>query len=406
MEAAFLEDYARHSIRHVRLAAVMGFFLISLFGFLDALLLPEHKGAIWIIRYGLMVPMTILTFLATWKGWFLRWMQPILATVVILAGAGITAMVVIAPPPVNYSYYAGNILVIVFGYTFLRLRFIWASMAGWIVVGLYQVAAVGLTETPLEILANNDFFFVSSNLIGMVACYAMEFYARRDFFMVQALREERARVALARDMLEARVEERTRELTLINEELEKEVAQRRKAEDVRKDLEAQLAQAQRMEAIGNLAAGVAHDLNNILTGLVAYPDMVLLDLEPDSRLIRPMRILKRSGEAAAAVVQDLLTLARRGVQAKEGINLTELVEAEMASPGFRTLVENHPRVTIESSLVPDILPILGSPVHMGKTIYNLLANAVEANLVEGKVTISTENVFLETPHEAYETVPP
>ena len=57
-------------------------------------------------------------------------------TTVILAGAGITAMVVIAPPPVNYSYYAGNILVIVFGYTFLRLRFVWASLAGWVVVGL------------------------------------------------------------------------------------------------------------------------------------------------------------------------------------------------------------------------------------------------------------------------------
>jgi len=81
----------------------------------------------------------------------------------------------------------------------------------------------------------------------------------------------------------------------------------------RKSLQTQLQQAQKMEAIGILAGGVAHDLNNILGGLVSYPELLLLQLPEDSPLRKSILTIKKSGEKAAAVVQDLLTLARRGV---------------------------------------------------------------------------------------------
>jgi len=75
-----------------------------------------------------------------------------------------------------------------------------------------------------------------------------------------------------------------------------------------KELEAQLQRAQKMEAIGTLAGGVAHDLNNILSGLVSYPELLLMEVPEDSRLRRPILTIQNSGEKAAAIVQDLLTL--------------------------------------------------------------------------------------------------
>jgi len=79
-----------------------------------------------------------------------------------------------------------------------------------------------------------------------------------------------------------------------------------------------------MEAIGALAGGVAHDLNNVLSGIVSYPELLLLDLPEDSPLRKPILTIQTSGQKAADIVQDLLTLARRGVVATEVVNLNEL----------------------------------------------------------------------------------
>jgi PAS domain S-box-containing protein len=90
----------------------------------------------------------------------------------------------------------------------------------------------------------------------------------------------------------------------------------KRAEKEKKELEARLQRAQKMEAIGTLAGGVAHDLNNILTGLVSYPDLLLLQIPQESPLRQPVLTIQKSGERAAAIVQDLLTLARRGSQSE------------------------------------------------------------------------------------------
>ena len=93
----------------------------------------------------------------------------------------------------------------------------------------------------------------------------------------------------------------------------------------RKILESQLQHAQKMEAIGILAGGVAHDLNNVLSGLVTYPELLLLEIPEDSPLRNPILTIQKSGEKAAAIVQDLLTLARRGVAVTEVVDLNLII---------------------------------------------------------------------------------
>ncbi|BBO81852.1 hypothetical protein DSCO28_24180 [Desulfosarcina ovata subsp. sediminis] len=86
------------------------------------------------------------------------------------------------------------------------------------------------------------------------------------------------------------------------------------------ELEAQLRKAEKMEAIGTLAGGVAHDLNNILSGVVSYPQMLLLDLSEEDPFYKPLQNIRKSGERAAAVVHDLLSLARRAVENMESVD--------------------------------------------------------------------------------------
>jgi CheY-like chemotaxis protein len=146
-----------------------------------------------------------------------------------------------------------------------------------------------------------------------------------------------------------------------------------------------------MEAIGTLAGGVAHDLNNILSGIVSYPELLLMDLQNDSPLRKPILTIQKSGEKAAAIVQDLLTLARRGVEATEVVNLNSIVSEYLLSPEHAKLVLNHPKVKIEKHLDPNLLNILGSPVHLSKTVMNLVSNAAEAMLDGGTIVLSSEN---------------
>ena len=159
----------------------------------------------------------------------------------------------------------------------------------------------------------------------------------------------------------------------------------------KKDLQAQLQRAQKMEAIGTLAGGVAHDLNNILSGIVSYPELILMDLEEKSPLTKPILTIQKSGEKAAAIVQDLLTLARRGVAATEVVNLNSIISEYLLSPEYEKLLLDNPDVKVSHQLDANLLNILGSPVHLSKTIMNLVSNAAEAMPKGGKISIRSEN---------------
>jgi len=171
-----------------------------------------------------------------------------------------------------------------------------------------------------------------------------------------------------------------------------------------KKLESQLLQAQKMEAIGTLAGGVAHDLNNILSGLVSYPELLLMDIPADSPLRKPILTIQDSGQKAAVIVQDLLTLARRGVAITEVVNLNDIVYDHLDSPEHEKLGSFHPGAEFEINLAPDLLNIMGSPVHLSKTIMNLLSNAAEAISDAGTITMSTSNQYLDRPVKGYEDV--
>ena len=165
-----------------------------------------------------------------------------------------------------------------------------------------------------------------------------------------------------------------------------------------------LQQAEKMEAIGLLAGGVAHDLNNILAGLVSYPELLLLKIPEGSPLRNIVLTIHESGKKAAAVVQDLLTMARRGVIIDEVLNLNTMISEYLKSAECEKLQSFHPNVHIESNFQEDLLNIVGSAVHLSKCLMNLVSNAAEAMPEGGKIIISTQNRYVDKPINAYERI--
>ncbi len=204
-------------------------------------------------------------------------------------------------------------------------------------------------------------------------------------------------LAQNRDNLEQIVSDRTREL-------KQEIYERKQAEISKNDLETRLHRAEKMEAIGTLAGGVAHDLNNILSGIVTYPELLLLQLKEDDPMYRPLQTIQASGEKAAAIVQDLLTLARRGVSITHTLNLNHIITDYLSSPEYQQLLFHHPGIQIKTDLASNLMRLKGSELHLSKTVMNLVSNGVEAMAGGGQLTIQTENRYLDKPLKLYDKV--
>jgi len=179
----------------------------------------------------------------------------------------------------------------------------------------------------------------------------------------------------------------------------------RLADEEKRHLQSQLQKAQKMEVVGGLAGGVAHDLNNILSGIVSYPELILLHLPEDSPLQKPIKAIQESGLRAAEVVADLLTIARGVAISKETANLNMIVEEYLASAEHHQIQQTHSFIKFKHSLDPDLLNVSCSKMHITKALMNLVINASEATRgVSGTVTISTMNRYLDEPLTGYEQV--
>lgn len=170
---------------------------------------------------------------------------------------------------------------------------------------------------------------------------------------------------------------------------------RKKAAEEKNALENQLNQAKRMESIGLMAGGVAHDLNNILSGIVGHPDLILRKLPKDSAIRKQIEAIRDSGMRAAAVVDDLLTVARGAASTREHHELNTLIVEYLNSLECGKLKSLHPQVLISHELHAAESSIFCSQVHIKKCIMNLVTNAVEAITNSGTVTLATYKRFID-----------
>ncbi len=184
----------------------------------------------------------------------------------------------------------------------------------------------------------------------------------------------------------------------------RDITQQKRAEQILRESEEKQARSKKMESLGLLAGGVAHDLNNVLSGIVSYPELILMDLPEDSKFRQSIETIQESGKRAAAIVRDLLTVARGVATSKEPLNLNDLVNAYLDSPEFLKLKQLFPDVSVRTDLETGLFNVNGSLVHYRKVLMNLVSNAVEAIQGGGEIRIRTLNRYIDRPLRGYDDV--
>jgi diguanylate cyclase (GGDEF)-like protein len=207
VEREFMDDYLQRSLGQIRLTIIVATLIYCGFGILDAAVAPAAMKTLWAIRFAGFLPVSALLFLLTYFRPFQRIWQGALSLWGLLSGLGIVGMIGVAQGEAQHSYYAGLIMVFIVLYTWSRVRFIWATLTGWLIVVAYEILTLGFLHSPTQVIWTHNFFFIGSNLLGMLACYSIERYARMDFVMARLLQEEQEKVRRANQELSERNEE-------------------------------------------------------------------------------------------------------------------------------------------------------------------------------------------------------
>ncbi|MFP4451954.1 MAG: sensor histidine kinase [Desulfobacterales bacterium] len=393
LEDGFLDHFAQKYLTRVRACIVLGLLLFIGFGPLDFYLVPEAARQIFIVRYGVMAPFLLLMLPLSYQPWIYKYLQPIISVVIVLCGLAIIYIALLIP---TYFYMQAYTLSLIFIFlvifSILPSRFIWATGSSLLLMAAFNLAMFFFSEMSLRDLFVIDCFFWGIILTGMFACYSMEHSIRKDFFLSDLLAREREKIyKINRELAESQeevmeinnnlenlVEKRAAELVRKNEELEREIEERER-------LQKKMLRAERMEALGILAGGIAHDLHNVLSGLTGLPELLLTELPPDDPMNETLVMIQQSGMRASRIVQDLLSLARREVVATDTVQLNIVIENYLATPEHKNLLKPHPGIDIRVELEPDLPPLLGAETRLLNMVMNLVFNAVESMADKGGV---------------------
>ena len=289
------------------------------------------------------------------------------------------------------------------------LSFAMISIAVLFAIGLsksFTDPIKNLVDGTHEIARGHLDHRISINSEDEIGELTKSFNIMADNLQAELAERKQAEAALKthRDSLEILVKERTAKLEKANREMKLEMKERKQAEKALRDSEDKLARSKKMESLGFMAGGIAHDLNNILSGIVSYPELLLLDLPLDSPQRKAIETIKKSGQRAADVVSDLLTVARGAARVKEVRNLNVIIEEYLDSVEHQNLVSSLPLVTFRTQLDSDLLNVSCSPTHLKKCLMNLVTNATEAIENSGTVTIFTKNRYLDEPLKGYQDI--
>ncbi len=378
------DTFIRDSLNHlfvlwVQRSMLWGCALFIMLGGLDYLVTPENAPHFFVYRLIISLFLLASSFLVRRVSWPYPY---VIGFLTIAATAAAIELMILQFGGHESPYYVGMILVGVAIIGFIPARF---SIHVGTALTIYLIYLLPIIMTA-SVAGHRD-FLISNAFIILI-------------FITMLVTRYMSGKALVRDLglrydldryqknLEHAVAERTAELAGAIEDLRREIAERKLAEADRERLQGQLLQVQKMESVGRLAGGVAHDFNNILTAILSYAELCLMKLPGDHPVRGYASAIRDASEKAASLTHQLLAFSRKQVLEMRSVDLNAVVEG-MARMLRRIIGED---VVLEIRTDEALRPILADKGQLEQVLMNLAVNARDAMPQGGSLIIGTEPV--------------
>lgn len=214
LEQIYEEESFHNSLKQLRINILVVTLIYAFFGILDVLITPAVQSQAWFIRYVIVVPFALVVIFFSFSPHFKRFQQITVSALTLVGGGGLIALIVLTSTSAPYFHFAGLLLVFMTTYTAFKLRFLSATVVGWLLIVMYEIAAVWISHAPLRIFLTDNFFYISANLMGMFTSYQRELYTRKEFLQVRRMKEmEQRKHAEERERLSAAVKKAVHSLS-------------------------------------------------------------------------------------------------------------------------------------------------------------------------------------------------
>jgi len=360
-------------------ASLWGCFLFLSLGVLDYLATPENFFLF--LRYRAVVSLFLLA------GYFFTWRLPkaylsMLAYAMVASAAIAIELMILNFGGHESPYYVGMILLGISVVGFIPARFSFHIIIAIMIYTIYLFPIL-IIET---ITGHRDFVIANAFMVLIFSTMLLMRYMSGNALAAElGLQYD---LEQYRERLEMVVEERTAELRHAVKDLKKEIVERQRAEAERKLLQAQLLQAQKMESIGRLAGGVAHDFNNILTAILSYAELSLMKLPEHDPLRGHLISIQEASEKAATLTHQLLAFSRRQVLEMKVVDLNDVIRG-LAKMLTRMIGEDMP---LELRTGATASFVRADEGQIEQVLMNLAVNARDAMPSGGRLVIETADV--------------
>ena len=341
---------SRSLIRTYLIAAAL---LYLTFGILDSVVGGEMVHALWFIRYAVVCPVLLAAAALTYVPSFEKFSQTVISIAMIAPGLGVVMMTAIMPPPFNSLYYAGLIMVVIYGSSLVRLRFVNSVITSLLLVALYQIVSTLINPIPFKDYLNNNFFLIMATAVGLFSGYIQEMYIRRSY---RAQKVIEAKNAAANVLL-----------------MEADKANRAKSE---------------------FLANMSHELRTPLNAIIGFSDILKKQLFGEignERYVEYVADINDSGNHLLAIINDILDLAKaeagKLTLQEDDIDIVRCLDDAVRMCRGRAAAGG---VDLQFPGASDSLYACVDERILRQIVLNLLTNAIKFTRDGGRVTLSLD----------------
>jgi len=350
-ERQYLSESLNEARTLIRTYLVAAALLYLMFGILDYVVGGSLVATLWFVRYAIVCPIFLAAAAMTYVPAFDTLAQTVLSIAMIAPGIGVVIMTAIMPPPFNSLYYAGLIMVVIYGSSLVRLRFVNSVFISLLLVALYQVVSTLINPIPFKDYLNNNFFLVMATAVGLFSAYIQEMYIRRSY--------------KSQKVIEAKNE--AANLLLI---------------------EADKANKAKSEFLANMS----HELRTPLNAIIGFSDILKRQLFGnlgDPRYSEYVLDINDSGNHLLAIINDILDLAKaeagKLTLQEEDIDLVRCLDDAMRMCRGRAVTAG---VNLNFANASESIYAHVDERLIRQIVLNLLTNAIKFTNEGGKVTLS------------------